>query len=260
MAHATRRLSGLSFSALALLGVVACGGSNANTQAQTPATTTTTAGSPAVTDPSAAAPPAEMPVTSAPAAPSGADSPSNLATPLAGSTMSGITHNGPSDQPNTTPIDRTDSTVYSDAQIAEVIDAANNGEIAQAREALTKAKSARVRQMAQHMITDHGQAENKLRSIDSKNHIAPQDSAMSDKIKQNGDQVMLTLKASNGSDFDKAYIDAQVDQHQKVLDQIDHDIPQAQNAALVTYLKDVRTKVAHHLKMAQDIQASLNHP
>jgi len=174
--------------------------------------------------------------------------------------MTGVTHNGPGDQPNTTANDRTDSTVASDAQIAEVVDAANNGEMAQAREALSKAKSARVKQFAEHMITDHGQAERKLRTIDAKNHITPQDSAMSDKIKQNGDQVMLTLKASNGSDFDKAYIDAQVDQHQKVLDQIDRDIPQAQSADLIAYLKGVRTKVAGHLKMAQDIQASLNNP
>jgi putative membrane protein len=255
MAQATRRLTGLSFSALALLGVVACGGSDANTQAQTPATTTTTAATPAVTDPSAAAPPPETPMPSTPAPASGADAPSNLATPQAGSTMTGVTHTGPSDQPVAT---ATDSTVANDAQIAEVIDAANNGEMAQAREAVSKAKNPRVKQFAQHMITDHGNAEAKLRSIDSKNSITPQDSSVSDRIKQNGDQVMTKLRSSSGSDFDKAYIDAQVDQHQKVLDQIDHDIPQAQNAALVAYLKDVRTKVAHHLKMAQDIQASLN--
>ncbi len=256
MAHAIRRLSSLSFSALGLLGAVACGGSNANTQAQTPATTTTTAATPAMEAPATSAPPPEGPSQSTPAPASGADAPSNLATPLAGSTMPGVTRNGPQDQPP----NRVDSAVMNDPQVAEVIDAANNGEMAQARQALSKAKNPRVKQFAQHMMTDHGQAESKLRSIDIKNHITPQDSATSDKLKQGGDQVMANLRSASGSDFDKAYIDAQVDQHQKVVDLLDHYIPQAQNPDLTAFLKSVRTKVAGHLKMAQDIQASLNNP
>jgi putative membrane protein len=55
-------------------------------------------------------------------------------------------------------------------------------------------------------------------------------------------------------------MDAQVDEHQKVLATLDDKlIPQAQNADLKSLLEKVRAKVASHLKMAQDVQASLSH-
>jgi len=146
----------------------------------------------------------------------------------------------------------------SDAQIVSVIQTADTGEIAQAREASRKAKNARVKHFAQHMITDHSAAETKLASLDSKAGISPQTSAIAEHVKANGDQIMSDLKSANGAPFDQAYMDAQVKEHTKVLDLLDNKlIPQAQNPDLVKTLQDIRTKVAGHLKDAQDIQASL---
>jgi putative membrane protein len=146
----------------------------------------------------------------------------------------------------------------SDAQIVSIIQAADTGEIAQAREATRKAKNARVKHFAQHMITDHSAAETKVASLDSKAGISPQSSAVSENLKANGDQIMSDLKSANGPSFDQSYIDAQVKEHTKVLDLLDNKlISQAQNPDLVKTLQDIRTKVAGHLKDAQDIQASL---
>jgi putative membrane protein len=74
-----------------------------------------------------------------------------------------------------------------------------------------------------------------------------------------GDEIMSSLKSSSGgSDFDRAYIDAQVKEHTKVLELLDNKlIPQAQNADLIKALQGIRSKVASHLQEAQDLQASL---
>jgi putative membrane protein len=117
-----------------------------------------------------------------------------------------------------------------------------------------------VKQFAQHMITDHTAAETKLATLDGKAGISPKENAVTAQLKSGGDEIMGNLKSSTGSDFDKAYIDAQVNEHTQVLDLLDNKlIPHAQNADLTKTLQEVRSKVAGHLKMAQEIQSTLAH-
>jgi putative membrane protein len=146
----------------------------------------------------------------------------------------------------------------SDGEIAAVVQAADHGEIDQAREALRKAKSDRVKEFARHMITDHSAAERKLASVDAKASITPKESAASAQLKSGGEETLESLRSSSNEDFDKAYMDAQVRQHTEVLALLDDElIPHAQNTDLLKALREVRAKVAGHLKMAQDVQATL---
>jgi putative membrane protein len=215
--------------ALGLAGIMACGGSDQNTAPKTPDSnvTSVTGG----TEPGASS------MASSPQTTPGQD-----LNPAPQTTASA---------PDTT---------LTDAQIAAVVESANKGEIEQAKTALKKSKNARVRQFAQHMVTDHTGAMNDEKTVDQKNGITPQDNDVADGIKSNGEKVMSQLNSSGGDGFDKAYMDAQVDEHQKVLATLDDKlIPQAQNADLKSLLEKVRAKVASHLKMAQDVQASLSH-
>jgi putative membrane protein len=253
----TRHLA-LGLATLSLLAAAACGSSDQNTQPQTPTdvTATTSGTGPsapygnaqnAVTPMNSTPTPAEEAPTTAPRTDqaTGGTSPGGMAT-MADGTMGTVVAGG-----------NAGSNGASDAQIAAVLDAANNGEIEQARVAAKKSKNARVKHFAQHMIDDHSHAEAKLQATDSKAGITPQDSALSSQLKDGGRQVMTTLGSTTGADFDRAYMDAQVDQHQKVLDAIDRFIPQAQNADLKSILQECRTKVAGHLRDAKDIQSQL---
>jgi putative membrane protein len=148
--------------------------------------------------------------------------------------------------------------MISDAQIVAIVEAANGGELDQAHEAVRKAKNTRVKQFAQHMLTDHTAAGTKLTGVESKGSISPQESPTSTQLKSGGAQVMSDLKSAKGASFDTTYIDAQVKEHNGLLDLLDNKlIPQAQNADLRAMLQDVRKTVAAHLKTAQDIQSTL---
>ncbi|HEY1536572.1 MAG TPA: DUF4142 domain-containing protein, partial [Polyangiaceae bacterium] len=51
---------------------------------------------------------------------------------------------------------------------------------------------------------------------------------------------------------------AQVDEHQKVADSIEHELmPNAKNADLKSYLADIEPTVESHLKNAKEIQRKL---
>jgi len=254
---------GFSLAALAL--TAACGGSDQNTQPQTPngSTTTTSAQSSLPPDTQQPAPtPGPSAMNNAPTdtmqGMPGSGTPSNTAITSGTANQPDQLSNSP--QPGATMgtgSSMGSDTSANDGQIAAVLAAANNGEIDQARVAVRKAKNQRVKQFAEHMVTDHTRAQSKLESTDSKEKITPQEGSTSAQLKQQGESIMASMRSANGSDFDRTYMDAQVDEHQKVLDLIDRYLSNVQNGNLKSVLQESRTKVADHLKEAKDIQAAL---
>jgi putative membrane protein len=260
------RILGLGLAALAL-SVTACGGSDQNTQPQN-ASTTTTSGT---TTPSTYDPPAPPTATATASGmtPSTTQGMAQTSNGTTGDTNGMLGSNGAMTGATSTPGMASasgaataggsdSSSTVNDGQISAVVDAANDGEIEQAKIAVKKAKNAHVKHFAQHMIDDHTKAESKLKSTDSKASITLQESPKSQEIKSGGESVLTSLRSQSGADFDKTYMDAQVDEHQKVLNTLDRLIPQAQNDDLKKFLQECRTKVAGHLKMAQDIQSELS--
>jgi putative membrane protein len=146
----------------------------------------------------------------------------------------------------------------SDAQIAAVTDAANGGEVEQAKLAQKKAKHARVKKFAGMMVTDHGGAQKKQAKIVAKIKLTPADNTLATELKSASTSTLEDLKGKTGADFDKAYIDAQVTAHQKVLEAFDKQLlPNVKDADMKALLEEIRPKIEAHLKEAQDIQTVL---
>jgi putative membrane protein len=139
----------------------------------------------------------------------------------------------------------------SDEQIAAITDAANSAEIAQAKLAESKSKNAEVKRFAAMMIKHHGEAKNKQAKL----KLQPADSSDSTALKADAESTLDTLKKDSGKDFDKAYIDAQVDGHQKVLDALNQKLlPNVKSADLKAYLDEIKPKVEEHLRQAKELQ------
>lgn len=143
----------------------------------------------------------------------------------------------------------------SDEQIAAITEAANTTEIAQAKLAQSKSKDASVKQFAAMMISHHGEAKAKQAKL----KIKPAESGLSTAMQVDADSTMNALKADNGKDFDQAYITAQVDGHQKVLDTInDKLLPNVKSTELKAYLEEIKPRVEDHLKRAKVLQQSFD--
>jgi putative membrane protein len=147
-----------------------------------------------------------------------------------------------------------------DAQIVAIVTAANLGEVDQAHVALPKATGDRVKSFAQHMVKDHTKAGKELADLASKESIVGEDSDTRRKVDGDGKAVLSRLQSTPaGADFDRKYMDTQIEEHQDLLTELDTRlIPSAKDDALVSLLKKVRAKVADHLKMARDIESSLS--
>ncbi|WP_394845895.1 DUF4142 domain-containing protein [Pendulispora brunnea] len=144
-----------------------------------------------------------------------------------------------------------------DDQILQVTHVANMGEVEQGKIAQQKAKDPRVKRFAAMMVKDHSDADMKGTELASRTSLSPSESSTSTMLKSDSDASVQRLKQGTG-DFDRAYIDAQVNAHRTVLDTIDNKLlPNAKNSELRSMLQTVRAKVEGHLKQAQDIQSSL---
>ncbi|HEY3593253.1 MAG TPA: DUF4142 domain-containing protein [Polyangiaceae bacterium] len=145
-----------------------------------------------------------------------------------------------------------------DAQILHVLHTANAGEIEQAKLAEKKTKNAHVKKFAMMMVKDHGDADKKGAGIAKKIKVSPESNDVSAKLEGDAKQLTSSMSSETGASFDRSYIDAQVKEHQAVLDTIDHRLlPNAKSDDVKTLLQAVRSKVDSHLKEATDIRREL---
>jgi putative membrane protein len=148
-----------------------------------------------------------------------------------------------------------------DGQIAGIASRVDLAEIDAGKLALQRGKSAKAKQFAQHMVTAHTAVEAKLTALLKAQKIVVGESPVCDKLTVDTSAQKQTLIAKSGADFDRAYLSAQLQDHQDVLDLLDNKlIPQAQNPQLKAALEDTRKKVVDHIQMAKDALATLPAP
>lgn len=141
-----------------------------------------------------------------------------------------------------------------DAQIAAITDSVNSAEIEQAQLAKATTKNPEVRRFATMMLAHHEQAQKKQAAL----KLDEEESPLSEQLAQESSSTRDALKAKKGAEFDRAYLEAQVDAHQKVLNTIQHDLrPQARSPALQSYLAELEPTVSRHLEEAQSAQQKL---
>lgn len=149
-------------------------------------------------------------------------------------------------------------TMLTDEQVLQLAHTANVGEIDQAKLALLKSKNTRVRDLAQMMIRDHRQSDNKGAVVAKKDNLTRAPSEANDSLKSDDESATRTLRTEPDADFDKNYVDMQIREHQALLDSLDQKlIANVKSADVKAYLLEVRAAVASHLQHAQDLRTDL---
>jgi putative membrane protein len=147
----------------------------------------------------------------------------------------------------------------SQAQVAMIADLANTSEIEQGKLAQTKAKSPSVKKFAAMMVKHHSEAKTEQAKLFQSLKLTPTQSAQATQLKDSADKSLGSLRGADGSAFDAAYIESQIDAHQKVLDTIDQQLlPAAVDQQLIDGLKKMRATVESHLTEAKNVQAELD--
>jgi putative membrane protein len=209
-------------------------------------------------------PPMPSPVEMGAASPALAD-PAAVAAATGATTGAPVTWGSPPDTTTTTPQvgvtnqmgGMVDLSTLNDAQFAAIVQAVNAGEIQEAQLAMTKATSPDVKRFAKDMVIAHHDMQTKMTTLLGRLQITPSDNAVSNQMRSDTQGEISTLQTMRGKDFDRDYIDAQVRNHNKTLELLDHITPSVKDSELKAALTATRPKVEAHLREAERVQLTL---
>lgn len=150
----------------------------------------------------------------------------------------------------------TSTSVSSDGQIAKVLLTVDESEVEKADIAIKKAKNKEVRDYAKMMVKHHRENKNQTKNLVK--FTDRDDTALSKSLKQDAKDAVKNLKKESQEGFDAAYIQSQIDMHQKSLDLLDASlIPNAKAESMRTHLLKTRETVSNHLTEAKNLKTKL---
>ncbi len=184
-----------------------------------------------------------------------------MSTCLLAVTILGVSCGGNSDTVanNDTTTNMTDAsamaTTSSDTSMKDdrdfVMEAANGGmmEVELGKYAAAHATSAKVKEFGNMMVTDHTKANDELKSIAaSKNITIP---ATMDEDTQ---KKVTDLESKKGADFDKAYVDMMVDDHQEDIDKFKKEATDGNDADVKAFAAKTLPVLQKHLDSIKSIK------
>ena len=146
---------------------------------------------------------------------------------------------------------------WTDENIFALLDEANMADSANGSIAATKGTSSAVRDYGKQMMRDHHTLRAQGEALAKKLKITPAPPS-DDPLMPAGQKHMDILNSTaKGKDFDKAYIDGEVDMHKAVLDVATKGAGQTQNAQLKNLIQKAAPAIQAHLDRAEAIQKSL---
>ena len=145
---------------------------------------------------------------------------------------------------------------WTDASILGFIGANNAGEVRKGQLAEKKATNPAVKKLAQQLVTEHRALALEMRSLAQKLSVTP-DTADADvhKIMDNArDEIKELTDKTAGADWDKKYIDDEIDGHKDLLDKLQDAAKNTNRAELRAAIEKASGKVQEHLTKAQSIK------
>jgi putative membrane protein len=140
-----------------------------------------------------------------------------------------------------------------------------NAEVELGRLAEQKASSADVREFGAMMVRDHQKAGTELKQIASRHDIQPEASGAARETAGTSGPMMHEehrdlherLSKLSGAEFDREYIDAMVNAHQKAVDAVEEKATDGDNAEVKQWAASTLPTLKQHLERAKQIQANL---
>ena len=127
-----------------------------------------------------------------------------------------------------------------------------NAEVELGRLAQERASNPQVREFAGMMVTEHRKAGDQLKEIASRHNVE-----MTAETRDEHHDLRERLSKLSGAEFDREYIDAMVDDHEKAVKDVEDQAEDAENAALKQWASSTLPNLRQHLERAKQIQSNL---
>lgn len=135
--------------------------------------------------------------------------------------------------------------------------AANLHEVEHSRLASQQGSTQPIRDLGRGYARDHDDLVQRAREL-ATNQAIKVTQPSGDPLGQPHGETMTSLRAKSGLDFDRVYLQHEIQYHQALVNAINTDwLPKTTNQELKTFLQQVVPTFQAHLKGAQDVRAKL---
>jgi putative membrane protein len=164
---------------------------------------------------------------------------------------------GPGDPASTSPMPAAQPTL-DDATIVAIFDAANTADIETGRLAAKRGDAKAVRDFGAMLVHDHEAVRQLGRDLAKKLNVTPTPPADDASAKSHA-QIMATLQAKRGADFDHAFLQHEVAFHKGVIDAVQTTLlPAIKNEELKALVAKVAPAFQAHMVAAQQLDKQLS--
>lgn len=139
-----------------------------------------------------------------------------------------------------------------DTQFATKAAVGGMAEVALGKLALQKTSNSKIKNFADMMVTDHGKANDELKGIAQKENLA-----LPSSVDAEHQAKMDSLSKLSGKAFDKAYVGAMIDGHQKTLALMQDEANNGKDAELKGFAAKTAPTVKMHLDAINKIHDSM---
>lgn len=155
-------------------------------------------------------------------------------------------------------MDNADGAMGMDAEALTLVMTVDMNEINAANEAQKKKLSQPVMEYAKMLHTEHTKNLEKGRNLGQSMNQAPVETEMVANLKAKGTSMLTALAPLTGAQFERAYIDGMIKDHQEALSMLDNQlIPGAKSEEVKKHLNETRGHVAMHLNHAEQLKQNM---
>ena len=128
----------------------------------------------------------------------------------------------------------------------------NLTEIESSKKALQYSTNEKVRNFAQHMISDHTSAGSSVQAVASAKGVT-----LPTMLDEKHQDLIKPLDGKTGPDFDKAYIDLQIAAHEDTINTNTYEADNANDAGVKNLAQSLKPTLEGHLTSAKQIKQSM---
>jgi putative membrane protein len=148
--------------------------------------------------------------------------------------------------------DKRDTTNRSDERFLKDFAQINAAEVETGKTAEWKAEDTEVKAFATHMVETHSQTIGKVKTIAVMTSV---DVKEKPDFMQKAKAAFLDINV--GGSFDRAYMKEMVKEHEKVIEMLEREINDGQDASVKQFASEALSDAQQHLQMAQDLRVKV---
>ena len=111
------------------------------------------------------------------------------------------------------------------------------------------AQRADVKKFGTEMVSDHGKANNDLKTVATKLGVT-----IPDKVSAKHQTTINMMSKKTGTSFDDAYVTAMISDHEKVMNEFEKSRATVSDPDLKRFIDDTLPVIKHHLEMAKELK------